>query len=123
MRYPIRFSLAVLFFVVLVGGRLGNSQSESRGTPLLTERAARGRTIFKERCRICHDVYTNGAKVLVGPTLDGLFQRRTLLVGKPVTEENVTEVIRIGPTPGMPGFRYTLSDEEISTLVEFLKTK
>jgi len=98
------------------------AQSQRSGTSALSERAQVGAEIFNDRCYVCHDIDSDRRKRL-GPTLDGLFRRPTLLVGKPVNADNVKEVIRMGPTPGMPGFRYTLTDRQIDDVVEYLKTK
>ncbi|OFW27053.1 MAG: hypothetical protein A3J28_14525 [Acidobacteria bacterium RIFCSPLOWO2_12_FULL_60_22] len=97
------------------------AQSQKEGAPL-SEKAQKGKAIFNDRCFVCHDVDSVRVKPL-GPTLNGLFKRDKLVVGKPVTEENVKEVIKTGPTPGMPAFRYTLSDQEIDDLVAYLKVK
>jgi len=99
-----------------------SSQTSKSAPPALSESAKRGKGLFADNCFVCHDRDSERVKPL-GPTLDGLFQRKQLIVGKPVTEENVKEMIRMGPTPGMPGFRYKLSPEEINDIVEFLKTK
>jgi len=101
---------------------LSEGQSQQSTSPPLSEKAKKGKDLFTDNCFICHDRDSDRVKML-GPSLDGLFKRKTLIVGKPVTEENVKEVIKMGPTPGMPGFRYKLSDTEIDALVEFLKTK
>jgi len=93
------------------------------GGTSLSERAERGRKIFDRRCYICHQRDSERVKSLGPPMLDGLFKRERLIIGKPVTAENVKEIIRTGPTPGMPAFRYTLSDPEIDDLIEYLKTK
>ena len=98
------------------------AQSAPSTPPALSERAKKGKALFADNCFVCHDRDSDRVK-RIGPSLDGLFTRKTLIVGKPVTEANVRDVIKTGPTPGMPGFRYKLSDEEISDIVEFLKTK
>jgi len=98
------------------------SQSQRSDSAALSVRVKIGAGIFNDRCALYHDVDSPRRKPL-GPSLDGLFRRSTLVVGKPVNEENVKEVIRMGPTPGMPAFRYTLSDQQIDDLVEYLKTK
>jgi mono/diheme cytochrome c family protein len=82
----------------------------------------RGKELFQDYCYLCHDRASERVKAL-GPSLNGLFKRETLIVGKPVNAANVTEVIKTGPTPGMPSFRYALTDEQIGDVVEFLKTK
>jgi len=92
------------------------------GRAPLSERAERGRIIFDHRCYVCHQRDSDRVKD-ISPPLDGLFQRSQLLTGKPVTAENVKEIVKMGPTPGMPAFRYTLSDAEIDDLIEYLKTK
>ena len=112
------YALAVAF---LLGASL-QAQSQGSSTPSMSERMGRAKEIFQDYCFLCHDRASERVKPL-GPSLNGLFKRQTLIVGKPVNEANVAEVIKTGPTPGMPAFRYVLSDQEISNLVEFLKTK
>jgi len=113
-------TLAVAFLL----GALLQAQAQSQGSssPSVSERMGRAKEIFQDYCFLCHDRASERVKP-IGPSLNGLFKRQTLIVGKPVNEANVAEVIRTGPTPGMPGFRYVLSDQEITDLVEFLKTK
>ena len=108
--------VTMLFFPLTIA-----AQSQQAGPPL-SERAQKGKALFNDRCFVCHDVDSARVKPL-GPTLNGLFKRDKLVVGKPVTEENVKEVIKTGPTPGMPAFQYTLSDQEIADVVEYLKVK
>jgi len=108
--------LALFSFSVTI-----KAQSQKEGAPL-SEKAQKGKEIFNDDCFLCHDVDSPRVKPL-GPTLDGLFKRDKLVTGKPVTAENVKEIIKTGPTPGMLAFRYTLTDDEINDVVEFLKTK
>ena len=91
--------------------------------PSLSEKAQRGKNIFTDRCFVCHDVDSERVPRIGPPPLEGLYKKRTLANGKPVNDANVTEMIKLGPTPNMPAFRYTLTDAEISDVVEFLKTK
>jgi mono/diheme cytochrome c family protein len=114
-------ALAVLSTVLFIGPPL-SAQGQGGASAALSERAKHGKDIFNVRCYVCHDRDSNRVKLL-GPSLDGLFKKKTLIVGKPVSEDNVKEVIKTGPTPGMPSFRYSLSDQEIGDVVEFLKTK
>ena len=114
------YALAIAF---LLGASLqAQAQSQGSSTPSMSERMGRAKEIFQDYYFLCHDRASERVKPL-GPSLNGLFKRQTLIVGKPVNEANVAEVIKTGPTPGMPAFRYALSDQEISNLVEFLKTK
>ena len=111
-----------MFAVVFLLGASLQAQAQGSAAANLSEGALRGKEIFQDYCFLCHDRASERVKPL-GPSLNGLFKRQTLMVGKPVNEANVAEVIKTGPTPGMPAFRYALSDQEISDLVEFLKTK
>jgi len=112
------FVMVVLFLLeVALGAQTSGSESAS-----LSQRAQIGKEIFNDRCYLCHDVDSSRRRPL-GPPLDGLFKRPALLVGKPVNDENVKEVIKMGPTPGMPGFRYTLTDQQIADVVEYLKSR
>jgi mono/diheme cytochrome c family protein len=91
--------------------------------PALSEKAQRGKAIFTDRCFVCHDVDSKRVPRIGPPPLEGIFKKSTLINGKPVNDANVTEMIKMGPTPNMPAFRYTLSDAEISDVVEYLKHK
>ena len=113
--------VSLIVFAVLVLS-LPVSAQLPRGEASLSERAVKGRKVFEDRCYVCHQKDSNRVKE-IAPALDGLFKRNQLVTGKPVTAENVKEIIKMGPTPNMPAFRYTLSDPEIDDLIEFLKTK
>ena len=113
--------VGLVVFTLFALSLTAEAQSQKEGAPL-SEKAQKGKALFNDRCFVCHDVDSARVRPL-GPTLDGLFKRDKLVVGKPVTDENVKEVIKTGPTPGMPGFRYTLSDQEIDDLVAYLKVK
>ncbi len=74
--------------------------------------------LYKRRCALCHYISRPDAKF--APSLKDLFERRTLMDGKPVNDQNVSEWIANG-SPNMPGFRYSLDQREIQLLVRFLK--
>ncbi len=80
--------------------------------------AAKGKEVF-EQCSMCHAVDTNEKRM--GPSLKGLFKRPKLQNGKPVNDANVLERINTGGN-GMPGYADTLSPEEKSNLLAYLKT-
>ena len=116
-----RGSCRVVVLAFLLGVSL-NAQTQGNAGANLSEKALRGKELFQDYCFLCHDRASERVKPL-GPSLNGLFKRQTLIVGKPVNEANVAEVIRTGPTPGMPSFRYALTDQQIGDVIEFLKTK
>ena len=124
-------SLAVGFVLllgvlVLAAAPLAAQTAANASSPAekaLSEKAQRGKDIFTDRCFVCHDVDSERVPRIGPPPLEGLYKKSTLINGKPVNDANVTEMVKFGPTANMPAFRYTLTDAEISDVVEFLKTK
>ena len=80
--------------------------------------AAKGKDAF-EQCAICHNVDSPEKKM--GPSLQGLFKRKTLQSGKPVTEANVLAQINNGGN-GMPAYGDQLSVEDKANLLAYLHT-
>ena len=77
------------------------------------------KTIFGRDCGLCHSI--GGPWDKPGGSLGGLFARKNLGTGEPVTEENVRKKIEEGG-PGMPAFKYTLTRNQINDLIHYLKT-
>ncbi|OFW27785.1 MAG: hypothetical protein A3J28_16065 [Acidobacteria bacterium RIFCSPLOWO2_12_FULL_60_22] len=100
--------------VLLLGAVLGvrpaqaSHQEAQVSTPML----------FRVRCALCH--YTDKVEMKFAPSLKDLFKRQNLITGKPMNEQNVSEIISNG-SPNMPAFRHTLTEEEIRRIVDFLK--
>lgn len=80
--------------------------------------AAKGKDVF-EQCSVCHNVDSDEKKI--GPSLKGLFKHDKLKNGKKVTDENVLGVINAGGG-GMPSYSDTLSDQEKTDVIAYLKT-
>jgi cytochrome c len=80
--------------------------------------AAKGKETF-EQCAICHNVDTDEKKM--GPSLKGLFKRKTLQNGKPVNDANVLAQINAGGN-GMPAYGDMLSADEKANLMAYLHT-
>ena len=79
----------------------------------------RGQEIYFFKCWVCHNTYTREAGT-TAPTLKDLYKRPVLLSGQPVNDQTVAEKIRNGG-PGMPGYRYALSDQDMQDLVGFFR--
>ena len=79
-------------------------------TILADSGASRGENIYFYKCWMCHNQYAKSA-----PLLKNLFQRDSLFSGDPVNDDNVAAKIKEGG-PGMPAFRTSLSDTDISDL-------
>jgi mono/diheme cytochrome c family protein len=79
----------------------------------------RGQEIYFYKCWVCHNAYTR-AEGSPAPTLKDLVKRPIMLSGKPMNDENIADKIRNGG-PGMPGYKYGLSDKDINDLVSFFR--
>jgi cytochrome c len=79
---------------------------------------AKGKETF-EQCAICHNVDNDEKKM--GPSLKGLFKRKTLSSGKPVTDENVLGQINAGGN-GMPAYADMLSADDKANILAYLHT-
>ena len=80
--------------------------------------AAKGKDTF-EQCAICHNVDSPEKKM--GPSLQGLFKRKTLMSGKPVNDANVLAQINAGGN-GMPAYADILSADDKANLLAYLHT-
>lgn len=92
-------------------------KSETKGD------AAKGKTVFVDRCEICHSA--DSEEVKVGPGLKGLFKKQDhkLEDGKehPHTVATIREQIENGST-SMPPMKEMLSAEEIEHVLAYLQT-
>lgn len=79
---------------------------------------AKGKETF-EQCAMCHNVDTMEKKM--GPSLKGLYKKKTLSNGKPMTDANVLAQINAGGN-GMPGYAEMLSADEKANLIAYLHT-
>jgi hypothetical protein len=79
----------------------------------------RGKEIYFYKCWVCHNDYTKAAGS-IAPTLRDLYKRPKLISGQPVNDETVAAKIRNGG-PSMPGYQYTLTEQDLSDLVSFLR--
>ena len=80
--------------------------------------AAKGKETF-EQCAVCHNVDSPEKKM--GPTLQGLYKRKSLQSGKPMTDANVLGQINAGGN-GMPAYQDMLSADEKANLLAYLHT-
>lgn len=99
-------------------------ESSGTGNPLaktVTHRGdpKKGRTVFEEKCRFCHD--PDSAQITVGPGLKGILKGSSLPAsGKPATPENIALQLK-KPLGKMPSFAH-MTDEEVANVLAYLKT-
>ncbi len=96
--------------ISLTSGQKANGQGSGN--------AAKGKEAF-EQCAICHNVDSPEKKM--GPSLQGLFKRKTLTNGKPVNNANVLAQINAGGN-GMPAYADILSADDKANLIAYLHT-
>jgi cytochrome c len=100
---------------LLVAGLTAGLNAQDKAKP---GDAAKGKGVF-EQCSGCHS--TDSDETIVGPPLKGLFKRAKLKNGKAVNEVSVREMISEGGN-GMPPFGDSLSDQDKSDVIAYLKT-
>ena len=105
---PLRAALAFVAAVTI--GSLVNAATK--------EEENQAYTLYKVRCALCH--YIDRPEAKFAPSLKDLFKREKLTNGKPVNDQNVADWIAEG-SPNMPGFRYTLDQKEIQTIIAYIK--
>ena len=79
----------------------------------------RGKEIYFHKCWVCHNDYTRAAGS-IAPTLRDLYKRPKLISGQPVNDQTVAAKIKNGG-PNMPGYQYTLTDQDLADLVSFFR--
>ncbi len=101
-------ALCVCFAVSVPAAQAGGGKGD----------AAKGKEVF-EQCAMCHSADTDEKKM--GPSLKGLYKKKTMTTGKAVNDANVLSQINNGGG-GMPGFSDSLSAEDKTNLLAYLKT-
>jgi cytochrome c2 len=87
---------------------------------VLSAEAQMGKGVFENKCSFCH--YADKTETKMGPGLKDILKKEKLPVsGKFATPENVINQLN-NPYKNMPSFQAVLSDSDIKSLVEYLKT-
>ncbi len=108
-----RFGVAgSILFCIAVGVGVAAGPKGAKGD------ATKGKAVF-EQCAMCHNADSPEQKM--GPSLQGLFKRKTLKNGKPINDTNVMDqVVNGGGT--MPAMGGTLNPEDRTNLLAYLHT-
>jgi len=114
----IRQTLAVAGSIVASACLLAGLAAAGQNKAAKSGDAAKGKELF-EQCAICHNVDTDEKKM--GPSLKGLFKRKTLQSGKEVNDANVLAQINNGGN-GMPAYQDMLSAEDKANILAYLHT-
>jgi cytochrome c2 len=114
-------SLAVLAgCVALVAGSALLGQDSGRKSGNNAPGVARGKTIFQQKCTVCHYDTSNQKKI--GPGLKGISKRGTFSVnGNKITDETLKMWIENGDQL-MPGLKDSLEASQIKDVIAYVKT-
>ena len=111
-------SLAVLGALLGAGLAWGNNASK----PATNNAAAvaRGKTLFQQKCSVCH--YDTSDQKKIGPGLTGISKRGTFSVnGNKITDDALKTWIENGDQL-MPPFKETLEPGQIKDVIAYVKT-
>jgi mono/diheme cytochrome c family protein len=103
-----------------VAASLSIGLAACHSTPTLTTQEAVGKHLYQVRCAHCHEDNDLALKK-VPPDLHGVFARKMLPSGAPVTDEAVRQNVLAGKGM-MPAFTGRFSDEQMAALLAYLHT-
>jgi cytochrome c len=109
---------AVVFASLALSISVSAAPKAGAGKAAAAGDAAKGKEAF-EQCAICHNVDNDEKKM--GPSLKGLFKRKTLASGKAVNDANVLAQINAGGN-GMPAYADMLSADDKANIMAYLHT-
>jgi len=81
--------------------------------------ALRGRQLFEDQCAICH--FTASPAKKIGPSLKAIYRTGKFANGKKVDDASMRAWIENGGVD-MPAFKESLTAQQISDLIAFLRT-
>jgi mono/diheme cytochrome c family protein len=98
-------------FALIIVAATG-AQAQQPPLPQLNPDATAGRAIFSKSCTVCHLPLQIGA-----PTYGPLLSRATL-----DGDQQILRGVISNGMPHMPGFRHMYSQEQIDSIIAYLKT-
>ena len=104
----------------LVAGYALLGQESRKKTGNNAAAVARGKTIFQQKCTICH--YDTSDQKKIGPGLKGISKRGTFTVnGNKISDETLKTWIENGDQL-MPGLKDSLEVSQIKDVIAYVKT-
>ena len=110
---------------VICGAIVGSGALLAQGSGKKTNSAsaaavARGKSLFQQKCSICH--YDTSDQKKIGPGLKGLSKRGTFSVnGNKITDDSLKTWIENGDQL-MPPFKDVLEPDQIKDVIAYVKT-
>jgi cytochrome c2 len=104
----------------LVGASALWAQQAKKATGGNSAAVARGKTLFQQKCAMCH--YDISEQKKIGPGLKGISKRGTFTVnGNKISDESLKNWIENGDQL-MPGFKDTLEQAQIKDVIAYVKS-
>jgi cytochrome c len=114
------FGLLLILGVVFGGSMLLAQSSTKKSAPANSAAVTRGKTLFQQKCAVCH--YDTSDQKKIGPGLKGISKRGTFSVnGNKITDESLRTWIENGDQL-MPPFKEVLEPEQIKDVIAYVKT-
>jgi cytochrome c len=115
-----KFSLSLAGCAALVAGSALLGQEPGKKTGNNAAAVARGKTIFQQKCTVCH--YDTSDQKKIGPGLKGISKRGTFSVnGSKISDETLKTWIENGDQL-MPGLKDSLEAQQIKDVIAYVKT-
>jgi cytochrome c len=125
-RHGLSHLLAAVGLTTLLIWGAGSAQDKSTGSknPIVVAQGepsaiTRGRTIYQQRCEICH--FSASEAMKIGPGLKGIYKRGKFADGKRMEDASMERWIVEGGKD-MPPFKGLLNPSQIRDLLSYLKT-
>jgi mono/diheme cytochrome c family protein len=115
-----RLVRASAFLCMGLAASLGLALGGCQAAPPLTSQETEGKHLYQVRCAHCHEDNDLALKK-VPPALRGVFGRKTLPSGIPVTDDAVRQNVLAGKGM-MPGFAGRFTEEQMAALLAYLHT-
>jgi cytochrome c len=111
---------AVISGALACAGTLLAQDSTKKSTGSNAAAVARGKTLFQQKCSLCH--YDTSDQKKIGPGLKGLNKRGTFSVnGNKITDESLRTWIENGDQL-MPPFKDVLEPAQIKDVIAYVRT-
>jgi cytochrome c len=106
--------------VLCVGMPYAQDSGKKTGGANAAAAVGRGKTVFQEKCALCH--YDTSDQKKIGPGLKGLNKRGTFSVnGNKITDDSLKTWIENGDQL-MPPFKDVLEPGQIKDVIAYVKT-
>lgn len=104
---------------ILLAAGLFAQSSAKKTTSANAAAVSRGKTVFQQKCAVCH--YDTSDQKKIGPGLKGISKRGTFSVnGNRITDESLKAWIENGDQL-MPPFKDTLEPEQLKDVIAYVK--